>query len=92
MKIAATTQPAKMPASGAHNRNIPDPFREIITEVPRVAATTKGLAINGVPVGTTANLSTATAMTDIEINMSDVPQTTGVMILLNSGSHAANAN
>ena len=63
-----------------------------ITATASVATATAGPAAEGAPSGTSLSLSIAIAITVTAISMSAVPETTGVMTLLSSGSHCASAN
>ena len=91
-KRTATAHPEAIPMSGAHSRHIPDARMAIITATASVTAATAGPAAGGAPSGTSPSLPTPTVMTVTAISISAVPETTGAMTRLSSGSHCASAN
>ena len=87
----AATQPAAIPSSSDHGRQVRGPRSINIVAAISVTAATHGPAASDDPSGTSCNRSKAMGRIIAAISMSTVPETTGVMMRRSNGSHAANA-
>ena len=88
---AEAAQPAAIPISRDHGRQVPGARSISIVDTNRVTAATNGPAATGAPSGTSVSRSKAMGRTMAAISISTVPETTGVMMRRSSGSQAATA-
>ena len=88
---AATAQPARMLLNGATRRQRPRARSATITETSSVAPAITGPAAAGAPAGRSPTVSNAMGSTLTAISIVTVPDTVGVTIRLNTGSHQASA-
>ena len=91
-KTAATTQPTPMLMSADQTRHMPDARRVSAADTASVTAATTGPDAWDLPSDTSASRSNTTGAMVTATSMSTVPDTTGVMMRLIRGSHAATAN
>ena len=91
-KNEATMHPTTIPMIGTQRRHTPETRSASITMTNKVAIAHAGAAAEGVPSGTSANISKTIGITVTAINMITVPATVGVMIRRNSESRVESAN
>ena len=78
--------------SADHTRHTPEARSASPADTASVAAATMGPDSGGFPSGTSTSLAMTTGTIVAATSMSTVPDTTGVMMRLNRGSHAATPN
>ena len=76
---------------GDQSRHAPETRIASPTIIASVTAATTGPAAAGAPSAVSCTRSSATGRTETAISISTVPETTGVIIRLSSGSHKASA-
>ena len=83
-KNAAAAQPATIAITGAQSRRVLQAPNTSATNTSRVTAAILGAATGAAPSGACVNISKATGMTATAINISTMPDTTGVIMRRNN--------